>query len=83
MEISSSDTPHAKSRLDARIDQLEARIDQFESSLLAEIHEIRNDFCRHVDIFFDGLRNELRIVANLLDDLNAKVDRLLPPDASH
>ena len=78
-----SDTHRSKSGLDAKFDQLEATIDRFESSLLVEIHETRDDFCRHVDIFFDVLRNELRIVANLLDALNAKVDRLLPPDASH
>ena len=83
MEIPTADAHRSKSGLDAKFDQLEATIDRFESSLLVEIHETRDDFCRHVDIFFDVLRNELRIVVNLLNALNAKVDRLLPPDASH
>ena len=83
MEIPTSHNHRPENRVDARIDQLDARIDQFESTLLAEIHETRDAFCRHVDMFFDGLRHELRIVANLLDALNAKVDRLLPPDAPH
>jgi len=81
-------------RLELRIDRLELRIDRLEETLRiemgrvegtlrVEMGQVREDMRRHFDISTESLRDDIRIVAEGVIALGAKVDRLLPPDSLH
>jgi hypothetical protein len=73
----------AESSLTARIDGVEssltARIDGVESSissLRAEMHELHADARAHTDVLTESIRDDIRIVAEAVLALSAKVDTL-------
>jgi hypothetical protein len=83
-----------EARLDSKIDGLEARLgskieavdaktDRVEATLRVEMGQMREDMRHHFEISTENSRDDVRIIAEGLIALNAKVDRLLPPDASH
>ena len=55
---------------------LSADIRQVETSLTAEMHELNGDTKRHMDVVAECLRDDIRIIAEGVVALPAKVDSL-------
>jgi hypothetical protein len=70
-------------RVDAKIDGVDAKIDRVEATLRVEMGQMREDMRHQFDIATESSRDDIRIIAEGLIALNAKIDRLLPPDAPH
>ncbi|HKO02668.1 MAG TPA: hypothetical protein VJ032_13295 [Thermoanaerobaculia bacterium] len=64
--------------LDSRFDTLESRFDTLESSLAARIDDAKADMKRHFDIVAESTHDDVRIIAEGLVALNAKVDAMRP-----
>jgi len=62
--------------LDSRFDTLESRFDTLESSLAARIDDAKADMKRHFDIVAESTHDDVRIIAEGLVALNAKVDAM-------
>jgi archaellum component FlaC len=69
--------------IDAKIDRVDSKIDRVEATLRVEMGKMREDMRRHFEIATESLRDDVRIIAEGLIALGAKVDRLLPPDSLH
>ena len=63
---------------DSRLDTLESRFDTLESSLAARIDDAKADMKRHFDIVAESTHDDVRIIAEGLVALNAKVDAMRP-----
>ena len=61
---------------DSRLDTLESRFDTLESSLAARIDDAKADMKRHFDIVAESTHDDVRIIAEGLVALNAKVDAM-------
>jgi len=70
-------------RVDAKIEAVDAKVDRVEATLRVEMGQIREEMRRHFEISTESLRDDIRIVAEGVIALGAKVDRLLPPDSLH
>jgi chromosome segregation ATPase len=66
-----------------KVEDLGGRIDATESSLRDEMRQIGQESKRHAEELFESLRDDIRIVAEGLVSLGAKVELLLPPDRRH
>jgi len=62
--------------VNARFDALESRFDTLESSLAARIDNAQADMKRHFDIVAESTHDDVRIIAEGLIALNAKVDAM-------
>ncbi|PYQ80936.1 MAG: hypothetical protein DMG03_21240 [Acidobacteria bacterium] len=62
--------------LESRFDTLESRFDTLESSLAARIDDAKADMKRHFDIVAESTHDDVRIIAEGLVALNAKVDAM-------
>ena len=69
------------------IETLRGDIRRVDSSLRSEIGQLREDMCsmrnelkRHAGMLFESLRDDIRIIAEGVVSLDAKVQSLLPPD---
>ena len=62
--------------LDSRFYTLESRFDTLESSLAARIDDAKADMKRHFDIVAESTHDDVRIIAEGLVALNAKVDAM-------
>jgi len=67
--------------LAVKFDALDAKIDRVESTLRVEMTQMRDDIRRHFDIIAESLRDDIRIIAESLISLNAKVERLRPSNS--
>ena len=56
-------------------------IRRVELSIRTEMGHLRDELKRHVDVVAANLRDDIRIIAEGLIALEAKVDRLRPPDS--
>ena len=87
IETLRADLRRVEHNLGGRIDdgetRLRLRIDGVEPTLRVEMGDLRDDLRRHFEISTENLRDDIRIVAEGLIALNAKVDRFLPPDSLH
>jgi hypothetical protein len=72
-----------EARLGSGIDSVDAKIDGVEATLRVEMIQMREDMRHRFEISTESSRDDMRIIAEGLIALNDKVDRLLPPDASH
>ena len=63
-----------------KVDGLDGRLDATASSLRDEMRQIGQESKRHSEVLFESLRDDIRIVAEGLVSLGAKVELLLPPD---
>ena len=72
-----------EARLGSKIQAVDAKIDRVEATLRVEIGQMRVDMRHHFEITTESSRDDIRIITEGLIALNAKVDRLLPPDAPH
>lgn len=70
------DIRHLRSDLRGVGSSLTARIDGVESSLRAEMRELQADARRHTDVLTESLRDDIRMVAEAVVTLSAKVDTL-------
>src|SRR5437667_207432 len=66
--------------LGGKVDGLDGRLDATASSLKDEMRQIGQESKRHSEVLFESLRDDIRIVAEGLVSLGAKVELLLPPD---
>jgi chromosome segregation ATPase len=66
--------------LGGKVDSLDGRLDATASSLRDEMRQIGQESKRHSEVLFESLRDDIRIVAEGLVSLGAKVELLLPPD---
>jgi chromosome segregation ATPase len=66
--------------LRGKVDSLDGRLDATASSLRDEMRQIGQESKRHSEVLFGSLRDDIRIVAEGLVSLGAKVELLLPPD---
>ena len=55
---------------------LSARIEGLETSLTATMHELNDDTKRHADVRFEGVHDDIRMVAEAVVALGSKVDSL-------
>src|SRR5207237_9271431 len=62
--------------LESRFDTLESRFDTLESSLAARIDDAKADMKRYFDIVAESTHDDVRIIAEGLVALNAKVDAM-------
>ena len=62
--------------LESRFDSLDSRFDTLESSLAARIDDAKADMKRHFDIVAESTHDDVRIIAEGLVALNAKVDAM-------
>jgi hypothetical protein len=69
--------------LSGKVDSLDGRLDATASSLRDEMRQIGQESKRHSEVLFESLRDDIRIVAEGLVSLGAKVELLLPPDRRH
>ena len=69
--------------LGGKVDSLDGRLDATASSLRNEMRQIGQESKRHAEVLFESLRDDIRIVAEGLVSLGAKVELLLPPDRRH
>ena len=61
---------------ESRFDTQESRFDTLESSLAARIDDAKADMKRHFDIVAESTHDDVRIIAEGLVALNAKVDAM-------
>ena len=61
-------------KIDGVATSLTAKIDGVETSLTAKMHELNEDTRRHTDVQFESLRDDIRLLAEHLVSLDAKVD---------
>jgi hypothetical protein len=68
------------------IETLRGDIRRVDSSLRSEIGQlredmfgVRNELKRHTEVLFESLRDDIRIIAEGVVSLDAKVQSLLPP----
>ena len=62
--------------VESRFDSLDSRFDTLESSLAARIDDAKADMKRHFDIVAESTHDDVRIIAEGLVALNAKVDAM-------
>ena len=62
------------------IGTLRGDIHRLERSLRGDMGAIREDLRRHFDMVAESLRDDIRLIAEGLIALDAKVERLRPPD---
>ena len=79
----SADIQRVETTLDAKIQRVETaltaevqRVEATLSDLATEVHELRGETRRHADVIVESLRDDIRIVAEGVVSLSAKVDAL-------
>jgi len=75
-----ADIRRVETTLSDRIDSLSGQLGATTSSLRNEIRQMGQDSKRHTDVLFESLRDDIRMIAEGLVSLSAKVDSLRPPD---
>ncbi len=61
--------------LSGRVDSLSDRVEKFESSLTARMLSLHDDSKRHADVLCESLRDDIRMLAEAVVTLSAKMDR--------
>ena len=80
IEALRTDLRRVETTLTVRIVGVESRIEASESSLRAEMRQIREETRRHAEVLFESLHDDIRMIAEGLASLDAKVERFRPPD---
>ena len=75
-----ADIRRVETTLSDRIDSLSGQLGATTSSLRAEMRQMGQESKRHSEVLFESLRDDIRIIAEGLVSLGAKVESLRPPE---
>jgi len=81
IEAIRTDIAHLKtsaSRVETSVVRLETSLVRVETSLRADMAAMRDELRRHTDIRFESLRDDIRILAEGVASLSARIDTLRP-----
>jgi phage-related minor tail protein len=75
-----ADIRRVETTVSDRIDSLSGQLGATTSSLRNEIRQMGQDSKRHTKVLVESLRDDIRIIAEGLASLSAKVESLRPPE---